>query len=373
MALSDACPPVLPARSGRLIEIDFFRGIVLLMIVVDHIGGSMISKITLHSYALCDAAEVFVFLGGFAAASAFVAMSERHGTDVARRRFLRRAVQIYRAFLATTTLMLVVSAVLDHFGIESPNLALDDVSVMLATPLTGLIEVLTFQRQPYLASVLPMYVLFALATPAIVPLARRWPAWLFAGSLASWLASRWLGAELLDTPSFKWSFNPFAWQLMFVLGALVRCQPVYRSLAARPGGAVLTGIALGVVAVCAYYKLFSGLPLPEGLLKRDLAWSRVVSFLAIAWLMADLMRLGWVGKLARVVQPVVAVGQRGLVCYVVGTAISLTLDSLLHRAALSPHFSPIGIGFAADAIALGCLLTLASSGGWWQRLRRVPA
>ncbi len=149
-------------------------------------------------------------------------------------------MQIYRAFLATTTLMLVVSAVLDHFGIESPNLALDDVSVMLATPLTGLIEVLTFQRQPYLASVLPMYVLFALATPAIVPLARRWPAWLFAGSLASWLASRWLGAELLDTPSFKWSFNPFAWQLMFVLGALVRCQPVYRRLAARPGGAVLT-------------------------------------------------------------------------------------------------------------------------------------
>ncbi len=80
MALSDARPPVPPARSGRLIEIDFFRGIVLLMIVVDHIGGSMISKITLHSYALCDAAEVFVFLGGFAAASAFVAMSERSGT-----------------------------------------------------------------------------------------------------------------------------------------------------------------------------------------------------------------------------------------------------------------------------------------------------
>ncbi|AJK50931.1 OpgC domain-containing protein [Burkholderia plantarii] len=362
-----------PPRSGRLIEIDFFRGIVLLMIVVDHIGGSIVSKITLHAFALCDAAEVFVFLGGFAAASAFVAMSERHGADAARRRFMRRAVQIYRAFLATTTLMLVVSAVLDHYGIDSPNMALDDVSVMLATPLTGLVEVLTFQRQPYLASVLPMYVLFALATPAIVPLARRHPAWLFAAGIASWLASGWLGAQLLDTPSFKWSFNPFAWQLMFVLGALARCQPIYRSVASRPHGAVLTGIALGIVAICAYYKLFSGLPLPEGVLKRDLAWPRIVSFVAIAWLMADLMRYGWVGRIARAVQPVVAVGQRGLVCYVVGTAISLTLDSLLHRASMSPHFSPIEIGLAADAIAVGGLLMLASSGGWWARLRRAPA
>ncbi len=364
---------VTPVRSGRLIEIDFFRGIVLLMIVVDHIGGSIVSKVTLHSFALCDAAEVFVFLGGFAAASAFVSMSERYGAVAARRRFMRRAVQIYRAFLATTTLMLVVSVVLHHYGIDSPNLALDDVSVMLATPLTGLVEVLTFQRQPYLASVLPMYVLFALATPAIVPAARRWPVWLFGMSVAIWLVSGWLGAHLLDTPSFKWSFNPFAWQLMFVLGALMRCQPIYRSIAERPCGAVLTGVALGVVAVCAYYKLFSGLPLPEGVFKRDLAWPRVISFIAVAWLMADLVRSGWVGKLARAVQPVVAVGQHGLVCYVVGTAISLTLDSLTHHAALSPRFSPFGIGLAADAIALGCLLTLASSGGWWQRLKRAPA
>jgi hypothetical protein len=72
-----------------------------------------------------------------------------------------RALQIYRAFLATSTLMLVVSAVLDHYGIDAPNLALDDVSVTLASPLTGLAELLTFQRQPYLASVLPIYMLFA--------------------------------------------------------------------------------------------------------------------------------------------------------------------------------------------------------------------
>ncbi|NTY38477.1 hypothetical protein FCJ57_19435, partial [Burkholderia diffusa] len=66
-------------RSGRLIEVDFFRGLVLLMIVVDHISASVLSRVTLHAFALCDAAEVFVFLGGFATASAYGTIVERQG------------------------------------------------------------------------------------------------------------------------------------------------------------------------------------------------------------------------------------------------------------------------------------------------------
>lgn len=363
-----------PPRGGRLIEVDFFRGIVLLMIVVDHISTSMLSRVTLHAFALCDAAEVFVFLGGFATASAYVAIAERHGARAAQRRFMRRAMQIYRAFLATSTLMLVVSAVLAHYGIDAPNLALDDVSVMLASPLTGLAELLTFQRQPYLASVLPMYVLFALAALAIVPFAHRHPWLLVAFSAASWLAAGWLGPELLYTDTFRWSFNPFAWQLMFVAGVLARCQPVYRRIALGRWSAAATGIACAIVLACASYKLFSGLPLPEGELKRDLAFARIVNFAAIAWLMADCVRYGWIARIARAVRPVVAIGQRGLPCFVAGAAISLVLDSLLHplsQGARVAHL--VGVGLAADACALGLMMALASSGMWIARWRRAAA
>ncbi|HDR9875360.1 TPA: hypothetical protein QDE31_37270, partial [Burkholderia cenocepacia] len=38
-----------PARAGRYAELDFFRGLVLLVIVVDHIGGSILSRVTLHA------------------------------------------------------------------------------------------------------------------------------------------------------------------------------------------------------------------------------------------------------------------------------------------------------------------------------------
>ncbi|MBF3849533.1 OpgC domain-containing protein, partial [Burkholderia pseudomallei] len=72
-----------PALAGRSIEVDFFRGLVLLTIVVDHIGASVLSRVTLHAFALCDAAEVFVFLGGFATASAFLSVSARHGAGAA--------------------------------------------------------------------------------------------------------------------------------------------------------------------------------------------------------------------------------------------------------------------------------------------------
>ncbi|WP_102817511.1 OpgC domain-containing protein [Burkholderia ubonensis] len=365
-------PPRIAA--GRLIEVDFFRGVVLLMIVVDHINASVLSRVTLRAFALCDAAEVFVFLGGFATASAYGAIAARHGARAAQRRFVGRAMQIYRAFLATSTLMLAVSAVLDHCGIDAPNLALDDVSVMLATPLTGLAELLTFQRQPYLAAVLPMYVLFALAAPALVPWARRRPWLLAAASVSSWLAAGWLGPELLDSGTFHWSFNPFAWQLVFVAGVLARCQPVYRRVALGRWAAAATGVACAIVLACASVKLFSGLPLPEGMMKRDLAFARVVNFAAIAWLMADCVRYGWVARIARAVRPVVAVGQRGLMCFVAGAAISLTLDSLLHPAAHGarlPHV--IGVGLAADACALGLMMALAISGTWLARRREAAA
>ncbi|GBH23989.1 OpgC domain-containing protein [Burkholderia vietnamiensis] len=363
----------LPARSGRLIEVDFFRGIVLLMIVVDHIGASVLSRVTLHAFALCDAAEVFVFLGGFATASAYGAIADRRGPRAAQRRFVRRAMQIYRAFLATSTLMLIVSAVLDHYGIDAPNLALDDVSVMLASPLTGAAELLTFQRQPYLASVLPMYVLFALASPVLVPFARRHPWLTVAFSVASWGAAGWPGPELLDTDSFRWSFNPFAWQLMFVAGVLARCQPFYRRVALGRWGAAATGVACAIVPGCASYKLFSGLPAPEGLLKRDLALSRVVSFAAIAWLMADCVRRGWIERLARAVRPVGAAGRRGLACFVAGAAISLVIDSLLHPVANGAQLRHLGVGLAADACAVGLMMAVAGSGAWFARRRGAVA
>ena len=81
--------------------------------------------------------------------------------------------------------------------------------------------------------------------------------------------------------------------------------------------------------------------------KRDLALPRVVSFAAIAWLMADCVRFGWIARIAQV-RPVVAVGQRGLICFVAGAAISLVIDSLLHPVVRSADLRHVGVGLVAD-------------------------
>ncbi|WGS53448.1 OpgC domain-containing protein [Paraburkholderia sp. D15] len=343
--------------SSRLVELDFFRGLVLLIIVVDHIGGSILSRVTLHAYALCDAAEVFVFLGGFATATAYAALAERRNETIARSRFLRRSLEIYRAFLITAGLMLLVSAVLTAFSIDGPNLATTDLDDLMDAPVAALRDILLFRRQPYLASVLPMYAFFALLVPMILPLARSKPWWLLAGSVALWAGAPAIDAYLPAAPDMHWDFNPFAWQLMFVLGVLARCQPVYQRVSAHRLGWVISVLAVAVVAAAAYYKLFIEREPLDGSLKQNLSYLRAFNFLAIAWLVANLIQLGWARKLAQRLPWVGVIGRKGLLCFIAGAVISLVVDSVLYAA--TDGYLNYPLGLLADAVAVGALFAVA--------------
>jgi hypothetical protein len=346
----------MQGKSQRLVELDFFRGLVLLVIVVDHIGGSMLSRVTLHAFALNDSAEVFVFLGGFATATAYVSMSARRSESAARARFFRRAFEIYRAFLIIAVLMLLTSFLLRPFFGSAPNLTISDLDAFLATPFTALADVLLLRRQPYLSSVLPMYALFALAVPLVLPLARSKPWLLLGASIALWAAATPVAEYLPSVDDLLWDFNPAAWQLMFVMGILACCQPIYQRVSSHRFGWVASLAALGIIAGMAYYKL---LVLPtslDGDLKRNLAGVRVVNFVALAWLASDLARRGVVKQIAQRLPWVGAVGRDGLVCFVAGSVISLAVDSVLFT--LTGGLIDIPLGFAADAIALGLLLAI---------------
>jgi hypothetical protein len=343
-------------KSQRFVELDFFRGLVLLVIVVDHIGGSMLSRFTLHAFALNDAAEVFVFLGGFATATAYLSLASRQSESVARGRFVRRSFEIYRAFLVTAALMLLASFVLRPFYGSAPNLATGDLDSLTSAPVASIAEILLFKRQPYLAAVLPMYAFFALAVPLLLPLARSKPWLLLGGSVVLWMLAPQLGDYLPSVDDNLWDFNPAAWQLMFVLGVLARCQPIYQRVSSHRFGWVMSVAALAVVAGMAYYKLI----LPAGAIdsdfKRNLAGARVANFLAIAWLAANLVRYGVVKQIAARLPWIGAVGRDGMVCFVAGTVISLVVDSVLFT--LTGGYINVPLGFAADAVAISLLLAV---------------
>lgn len=346
----------MQGKSQRLVELDFFRGLVLLIIVVDHIGGSMVSRFTLHAFALNDAAEVFVFLGGFATATAYVSLAERRSEGAARRRFLKRAFELYRAFLVTAVLMLAASFLLRPFFGHAPNLALHDLDSLMAEPVSSIAQILTFERQPYLAAVLPMYALFALAVPLMLPLARSKP-WILLGlSLALWACAPAIGEYLPSAEDNLWDFNPAAWQLMFVLGVLARCQPVYQRVSAHRFGWIVSVGAVALIAGMAYYKLLVLPPVLDSAFKRDLAGPRIVNFLAIAWVCANLARYGVIKAIANRLPCIGAVGRDGMVAFVAGTVISLVVDSVLFT--LTDGLINVPAGLAADALAIGALLAV---------------
>ena len=45
--------------------VDFWRGVALVMIYINHVPGNVFSYYTLRNYAISDAAELFVFLAGW--------------------------------------------------------------------------------------------------------------------------------------------------------------------------------------------------------------------------------------------------------------------------------------------------------------------
>ncbi|RAR59172.1 hypothetical protein C7401_11119 [Paraburkholderia unamae] len=356
----------MPKSSNRLVELDFFRGLVLLIIVVDHIGGSIVSRVTLHAYALCDAAEVFVFLGGFATATAWAALCARRTEAAARQRFIKRAFEIYRAFVVTALLMLLVTAILVACNVDAPNLATTDLDDLTLAPAAALRDIVLLRRQPYLAGVLPMYACFALAAPLALPLARTRPWLLLAVSLALWGVAPHLVPWLPHVEDVQWDFNPFAWQLMFVLGVIAQAQPVFQRVNAHRLGTLVTLAALAVVAGAAIYRLQLGNVALDGDFKRNLAWFRVLNFAGIAWLTAHVIRLGWAKRLAHALPWVGLVGQKGMLSFVAGAVISLTVDSVLYW--YTDGYLNVPLGLVADAVAITALLLVARASDPLKRL-----
>src|SRR5271155_2135901 len=83
--------------ANRDYRLDFFRGLALLFIFIDHIPDNTMSYFTLRSFAFCDAAEVFIFISGYTAALAYGPVFDREGVAMGIARIYRRGWALYNA------------------------------------------------------------------------------------------------------------------------------------------------------------------------------------------------------------------------------------------------------------------------------------
>ena len=98
--------PLAPSGK-RDARIDFFRGIALYMILVDHVAGDPISKFTYQRIGFSDAAELFVFLSGVSCAIVYSRIQARRGWQGLLTAVSKRTAKIYAFYLVTSAIIIL--------------------------------------------------------------------------------------------------------------------------------------------------------------------------------------------------------------------------------------------------------------------------
>jgi len=100
---------LLSAKMKRFIEFDVLRGVLLLMMSVDH-SPSSLRRFTDQPLEFFSTAECFVFVSAFLAGMLFRKRAEKLGFAAARSSSIHRAGRIYRAHLVTLSFAFVLGS-----------------------------------------------------------------------------------------------------------------------------------------------------------------------------------------------------------------------------------------------------------------------
>lgn len=205
--------------STRDPRLDFFRGLCLAMIFINHVPGQIYETFTSRNFGFTDAAEGFVFMSGAAAGLAyFMGMSTRPlwptMSKIWGRVWLLYMVHVMTAFVAIA----ISAATLKFFGVDA-LMERANVQWIGKDMLGFLIGIPTLGHQLGYVNILPMYMVLLAMAPFMLMLA-RWRIWaLLALVTVVWAVS---GQFRLDLPNYPtkggWFFNPLTWSMIFALG-----------------------------------------------------------------------------------------------------------------------------------------------------------
>jgi hypothetical protein len=326
-------------RPGRDLRLDLFRGLANWAIFLDHIPNNAVAWLTARNYGLSDAADLFVFISGYTAALAYSKAMRRDGFLAAAVKLMRRVWQLYVAHILLFVVYVAAIGWVAETYRHSHLLDEFNVAGLIANPIAYLTEGLLLKFKPLNMDVLPLYIVLMAFFPMILRAMLNWPNATLLCSLVLYLFARQLGWNLPAWPNGVWYFNPFAWQLLFVLGAwcaLGGVDQVRWFLTSR--------IALWF---CIFYLGFAfivSVPQNLGLQISALAWlsdslashdktnlapSRVVHFTALAILMTRLIPRDWPELRHPIMRPMMLCGRRSLEVFCVGIFLSFVAHFLL--------------------------------------------
>jgi hypothetical protein len=326
-------PP--PEGFGRDPRIDACRGIALWWIFLDHVPNNIGSWLTLRSYGLCDAAEVFMFISGMTCALAYGRARQCEGWSGMIGRSLRRGWDIYAAFLLLTlaSAILVYLADRDHLVDES------NTRILLEHPGATLAHAAILQYRPVNTDILPNFVIYHALFAPLLWLLLRAPNVTLGASLLLYALVHVFGWSVPGWPNSHWAFNPLAWQLLVVLGAwwMIEGKGVRPCVTSRTVVlAVLYLLFSMVIALSSRIKVLEALipqalePLFYPLDKSNLHPLRLLHFLAIAVLTAWFVPRNWRGLMTPVMRGAIRCGQNSLPIFCLGVLLAFASHKALH-------------------------------------------
>jgi hypothetical protein len=306
---------------------------------VVHIPGNVVNLLTMRNFGFSGPADLFMFVVGYGITIIHGKMVLERGFLVAATRIFRRVWRLYAAYVVLFVIYIDTIAYVASQSMAPEIINEYNVSGILEHPLRILIQGLVLLEEPMSLDILQLMIpLMAFFPLALWGLLRR-PNMTLLASVALYAAARRFDWNLPIYPDGFWSFNPFCWQLMMVLGGWFAVSGVpggnFRGIAwAR----VLAGAYLlfALVITLAQHSQAVASLLPDALLnafpandKENLPPYRVAHFLAVAFLATHLVPANHPALRSPALQPVIRSGEEWLAVFCIGVFLSLAAHVIL--------------------------------------------
>ena len=184
-----------------------FLGLANWFIFVDHIPNNMVSWITPRNFGFSGAVDLFVFIIGYTAALTYAPIMIERGGIVGATRVLKRAWQLYAAFIVLFAIYAVsIGDIATRYA--APDIIYEfNVAGLLDDPVRTITHGLLLQSKALNLDVLQLSVLLMACFPAVLWLLLRAPGCTLAACLTLYPRPRQFDARLQTFPDANWNFN----------------------------------------------------------------------------------------------------------------------------------------------------------------------
>jgi len=326
---------VSTASSPRYASLDFWRGLALLTIFVNHVPGNPAERFTHKNFGFSDAAEGFVLLAGVAAAIAYL---PRMTAGAMARQTVRIGLRMWTLYVSHIVVIALCGAAI-AYGV----MATGDVRLLEATqfdqiigaPLESWVGVATLGLQPAYLNILPLYIVLLAFTPLLLCLVAIDGRLALAASATVYVVAQMTGATLPSYPGVDaWYFNPLTWQFLFTVGLCAGAVLVRGGTVTVPGW--VTALAVGYVLAAlawtqtGFYNPHDLSPLPRFVWdfdKTNLSLPRLLHVLALGVIIMALPLERWI-RSAPAAWPFVLLGRNALPVFCTGTVLAIAVVPL---------------------------------------------